>query len=59
MGQGIIRDRGFEDLSQGTFGNAGHNLYVSRHAARQRSSADLQMIEPPFLSGGKAALLKM
>ncbi|WP_168735695.1 FG-GAP repeat domain-containing protein [Cohnella fermenti] len=36
MGQGIIRDRGFEALSQGTFGNAGHNLYVSKKGVLQR-----------------------
>ncbi|SDD24639.1 Repeat domain-containing protein [Paenibacillus sp. UNCCL117] len=36
MKQGFIQDRGFEAFSQGTFGNAGHNLYVSKKGIVQR-----------------------
>ncbi len=33
---GIWRERGFADFADGTFGNAGHNLYVSKTGALQR-----------------------
>src|SRR6186997_1125284 len=33
---GIWRQRGFEDFRQGTFGNSGQNLYVSRAGVLQR-----------------------
>ncbi|MBI2825505.1 MAG: VCBS repeat-containing protein [Planctomycetia bacterium] len=33
---GVWRERGFEDFRDGTFGNAGQNLYVSRAGVLQR-----------------------
>src|SRR5262245_49924622 len=33
---GVWRQRGFEDFSQGKFGNSGQNLYVSRAGVLQR-----------------------
>ena len=32
----VWRQEGFSDFIQGTFGNAGHNLYVSRAGVLQR-----------------------
>ena len=34
--QGVWRERGFDDFIDGTFGNAGQNLYVSRAGVLQR-----------------------